>query len=119
MSRFLRRDIYAVTGPVEIPSVTEPGEGPGPPRPPRGRSGSATGHDKILMSPLIAECFPCSSREHVIQGLQIRQIWRILRQEFINDSKKFHWGVTLTPERNSEMFSRILFSEKFPYNPIH
>ena len=34
-----------------------------------------------------------------MQGLQIRQIWRILRQEFINDSKKFHWGVTLTPER--------------------
>ena len=59
MSRFLRRDIYAVTGPVEMPSVTEPGEGPAapPPPPPRGRSGSATGHDKILMSPLIANVF--------------------------------------------------------------
>ena len=50
------------------------------------------------------------SYSNLLQGLQIRQIWRILRQEFINDSKKFHWGVTLTPERNSEMFSRILFS---------
>ena len=37
MSRFLRRDIYAVTGPVEMPSVTEPGEGaPPPPPPPQG-----------------------------------------------------------------------------------
>ena len=34
MSCFLRRDIYAVTGPVEMPSMTEPGEGPAPPPPP-------------------------------------------------------------------------------------
>ena len=34
MSRFLRRDIYAVTGSVEMPSVTDPGEGPGGAAPP-------------------------------------------------------------------------------------
>ena len=32
------------------------------------------------------------------QGSQIRQIWRILRQNFSDDSAEFTEGVTLTPE---------------------
>ena len=35
---------------------------------------------------------------YVLQGSQIRQIWRILRQNCSNDSAEFTEGVTSTPE---------------------
>ena len=35
---------------------------------------------------------------YLLQGSQIRQIWRILRQTFSADSTEVTEGVTLTPE---------------------
>ena len=34
----------------------------------------------------------------MLQGSQIRQIWRILRQNFLDDSTEVTEGVTSTPE---------------------